>query len=176
MPGRAPYDVVRCPAGVVRGQPDTVRCPVDFTRIFTCNDEYMYIKIAIIPPKKQFVKIRKIEADADSDGEKHTCSRQQQNSIALVRCMLIILSCSSEIYYLYSCFWSLEIKYLCKCNMFFCKNTSLLTGGSLTHETSVCARTGIVRCPDRHRPVSGRASSGARTGIVRCPDGHRPIC
>jgi len=39
------YDAVWCPAGVVRDQPDTVRCPADFTRIFTCNDEYMYIKI-----------------------------------------------------------------------------------------------------------------------------------
>ena len=45
MPGRAPYDIVRCPAGVVRDQPDTVRCPADFIRIFTCNDEYIYIKI-----------------------------------------------------------------------------------------------------------------------------------
>ena len=89
------------------------------------------------------------------------------------------------------------MKYLRKCNMFFCKNTSLLTGGNSTHKTSVGARTGIVRCPDGHRPVPGRASSGARTGIgrfvkrflkvpgacqtsydaqpgtVRCPDGHR---
>jgi len=31
------------------------------------------LKFAIIPTKKQFVKIRKIEADSDSDGdEKHT--------------------------------------------------------------------------------------------------------
>jgi len=30
-----------CPAGVVRDQPDTVRCPVDFSRIFTCNNEYI---------------------------------------------------------------------------------------------------------------------------------------
>jgi len=53
---------------------------VDFTRILTCNDEYIYIsKFAIIPPKKQVVKIRKIEADFDSDGdENHTCSRLQQ--------------------------------------------------------------------------------------------------
>ena len=29
------------------------------------------------------------------------------------------------------------------CNMYFCKNTSLLTGGSSTHETSADARTGI---------------------------------
>jgi len=27
--------------------------------------------------------------------------------------------------------------------MYFCKNTSLLTGGSLTHKTSAGARTGI---------------------------------
>jgi len=29
-------------------------------------------KFTIIPPKKQFVKIRKIEADSDSDGDKKT--------------------------------------------------------------------------------------------------------
>jgi len=34
MPGRAPCDVVRCPVGVVWDQPDTVRCPADFTRFF----------------------------------------------------------------------------------------------------------------------------------------------
>ena len=41
--GRCLY--IKTSAGVVRDQPDTVRCPVDFTRIFTCNDENMYIKI-----------------------------------------------------------------------------------------------------------------------------------
>ena len=35
-------------------------------------------KFAIIPPKKQVVKIRKIDADSDSDGgENHTCTRLQ---------------------------------------------------------------------------------------------------
>jgi len=37
-------------------------------------------KCAIIPPKKQVVKIKKIEADTDSDGDgNHTCSRLQKN-------------------------------------------------------------------------------------------------
>jgi len=38
-------------------------------------------KFVNIPPKKQFVKIRKIAADSDSDGdgdEKHTCSKLQK--------------------------------------------------------------------------------------------------
>jgi len=36
-------------------------------------------KIATIPPQKQVVRIRKIEADSDSDGkENHTCSRLQK--------------------------------------------------------------------------------------------------
>jgi len=35
-------------------------------------------KFAIIPPKKQVVVIRKIEADSDGD-ENHTCSRLQKN-------------------------------------------------------------------------------------------------
>ena len=53
MPSRVLYDVVRCSAGFIS-------------------------KFAIIPPKKQVVKIRKIEADSDSNGDKnHTCSRQQ---------------------------------------------------------------------------------------------------
>ena len=35
-------------------------------------------KFAIIPPKKQVVKIKKIEADSDIDGDgNHTCSRLQ---------------------------------------------------------------------------------------------------
>jgi len=43
-------------------------------------------KFAIIPQKKQVVKIRKIEADSDSDcDENHTCSRLQKNSKALVK-------------------------------------------------------------------------------------------
>ena len=80
-------------------------------------------------------------------------------------------------------FGSLEVIYLCKCNMYYCKNTSLLTGGSSTHKTSSGARTGIVRCPDghwpicketflmflaliRHRMMSGHAPYGARSGTV----------
>ena len=40
---------------------------------------YLYIKFAIIPPKKQVAKIRKTEADPDSDeDENHTCSRLQK--------------------------------------------------------------------------------------------------
>ena len=71
MPGRAPY-------GVVRDQPDTVRCPADFTRFFRCNGEFIIIsKFAIIPPKKQVVKM-KIEADSDDGDGNHTCSRLQK--------------------------------------------------------------------------------------------------
>jgi len=91
--------------------------------------------------------------------------------------MLIILSCTSEIYYLYLYFWSLEMKYLRKCNMFFCKNSSLLTGGNSTHKTSAGARTGIVRCPDGHRPICLEIfeSSWRLSDIVRCPAGHRTV-
>jgi len=36
------------------------------------------LKFAIVPPKKRVVKIRKIEADSDIDGDKnYTCSRLQ---------------------------------------------------------------------------------------------------
>jgi len=36
-------------------------------------------KFAIIPPKKQVVKIKQIDADSDSDGDvNHTCPRLQK--------------------------------------------------------------------------------------------------
>ena len=140
MPGRAPYDVVRCPVGVVRDQPDTVLCPVEFTRIFTCE--------------KQFVKIRKIEADFDSDVDKNTLAQDRKKTHST--CLLHVNHPQLLKQYIYFCiynFWSLKVKYICKCNMFFCKNMSLLTDGSLTHKTSAGAPTGIVRCPDGHRPI-----------------------
>jgi len=89
------------------------------------------------------------------------------------------------------------MKYLCKFNIFFCKNTSLLTGGSSTHKTSVDAWTVPGRASDdllrdiwkftalvRHRTMPGRAPYGARTGtvgIVRYKlknksSGARPMC
>jgi len=79
VPGRAPYDIVRCPDGVVKDQPDTVRCrPIlhEFSRAFI----HTFISnLAIIPKKKQVVKIRKVETDSDSDcDENHTCSKQQK--------------------------------------------------------------------------------------------------
>jgi len=97
--------------------------------------------------------------------------------MALIRCMLIILSCSSEIYYLYLSFWSKGMKYLCQYNMVICKNTSLLTGGSSGHKTSAGARTGIVRCPDGHRPICEEFFKSSRrlSDIVRCPAGHRTV-
>ena len=103
MPGQAPYDVVRCPAGVVRDQPDTGRCPVDFTRAMM---NICISKFAIITPKKQLVKIRKIEADADSDGEKHTCSRQQKkfNSTCSFSINHPLLLKRNIIIFLYLCF------------------------------------------------------------------------
>jgi len=139
-------------------------------------------KFVIFPPKKQVVKIRQIEADSDSySDENHTCSRLQKKLVALVRFMLNILSCSSEIFFFIDVFWSLEVKYIFKCNMYFCKNMSLLIGGSLTHKTSAGDWKAIVRCPTgigrfvkifkflalvRHRTMPGRAPYGARTGKV----------
>jgi len=48
--------VVRCPAGVVKDQPDTVRFLRAMMNTFIS-------KFAIISQKKQVVKIRKIEAE-----------------------------------------------------------------------------------------------------------------
>ena len=93
--------------------------------------------------------------------------------------MLFILSCSSEIYILYLCFCSSEVKYLCKCNMYsyFFKYTSLVIGGSSTHKTSAGARTGMVRCADGHRPICSEIfeSSWRFSDIVRCPSGARTV-
>jgi len=64
------------PAGVVRDQPDTVRCPSDFTQFSRAMMNTFISKF--IPLKKYVVKIRKIAADSDSDGdENHTNSRLQ---------------------------------------------------------------------------------------------------
>jgi len=65
MPGRAPY-------GVVKDQPDTVN---EFSGAMVNS---FISKFAIIPLQKQVVKIKKIEADSDIDGDgNHTCSRLQ---------------------------------------------------------------------------------------------------
>ena len=96
--------------------------------------------------------------------------------------------------FLYLCFGSLEVKYLCKCNMFFCKNTSLLTGCSSTNKTSACARMVIGQFVKRFFNVlcACQTSYYVRLGTlesydnflnknrpvpVRCeqtPDGRRP--
>ena len=98
-------------------------------------------------------------------------------SIALVRCMLIILSCSSEIYIFVFMLLFLEVINLCNCNMYICKNTSLLTGGSSTHKTSAGARTGVGRFVKRFfNTISAcQTSYDVRPGTVRCPVGHRPM-
>jgi len=93
--------------------------------LFMCNDEYIYIKqiyIAVILSKTQVVKIRKIEADSDSDGnENHTCSRLQSfNSTCLLHVNHLLLL-KRNIYSCILCFWSSEVKYLCRCNMYFCQ-------------------------------------------------------
>jgi len=81
-----------------------------------------------------------------------------------------------NIYFVFK-FWSLEVEYLYKCNVYFCKNTSLLTGGCSTHITSAGARTGIVRCLDGHRPIRKEIfeSFWRLSDIVRCPAGYRTV-
>jgi len=103
-------------------------------------------KFVIIPPKKQFVKIRQIEADSDSDGdEKHTCSRLQKYSIALVRCMSIILSCSSKIYIFVFMFFRLK-----KWNIYV---NAIWTSAKPSRFSPVAVW--LIK----HRPVPGRASA-----------------
>jgi len=132
------------------------------------------LTFAIILPKKQVIKIRKTEAGSDSDGgETHTYFRLQNfNSICL-------LHANHSQLFIYICiyvFGLYKMKYLCKCNNVLLQNTSLITGGSSTHETSSRVRTGNFRCPDAHRPICPSAcqtSHDARPGTIRCPDGHR---
>ena len=73
---------------------------------------------------------------------------------------------------------------VCRCNMYFCKNTSLLIGGSSTHKTSAGARTGIGRFVKRFLKVSGACQTSfdarpdvrkRRPGSVRAPYGARPM-
>jgi len=72
------YIHIRAPYGVVTDQPDTVRCPADFREFAGAMVNSFISKFAIIPPKKQVVKIKKIAADSDIDGDgNHTCSRLQ---------------------------------------------------------------------------------------------------
>jgi len=181
MPGQAPYDVV------IRDQPDTVQCPADFIRIFTSNDEYIYIsisKFAIIPPKKQVDKIRKIEANSDSDGaENHTCPRLQKNSIALVRCMFI--SCLIEMYIFCIMFlvlkWNIYVNTICSSAKTFCFSpvaVRLIKHRPVPGWASSFARTSIDRFVKRFSIVPGdcKTSYDARPGTVRCPDGHRWNC
>jgi len=89
-------------------------------------------KFAIIPSKKQIVKIRKIEADSDSDrDENNTCSKLQKKSIALYNCSLHVIhpQLQSEIPYilLYLCSWSSEVKYRCRCNKILLCTSKYLT-------------------------------------------------
>jgi len=62
-------------------------------------------KFAIILPKKQIVKIRKIEADSDIDGdENHLCSRLQKFQKHLFVVCLSSLSAQAKYIFLYLCF------------------------------------------------------------------------
>jgi len=85
---------------------------------------------------------------------------------------------------LYLLFWSSEVKYVCRFNVFLCKCTSFLADGSSTHKTSAGARKCIVRCLAsadlliyfekflaifRHRTMPCRAQFEFYTKIFRCP-------
>jgi len=129
---------VLCPSGVVRDEPDTVRCPADFTRIVTYNDEFFYLKFAIIPSKKQVVKIKKLESDSDSNGdENHTCSILQFTSTCSLhgnhrQLLKQNISIFAIMFLGFRSEMSMQMQYVLQ----YCKNTSLLTGGSSTHKTS----------------------------------------
>jgi len=60
--------------------------------------------------------------------------------------------------------------------MFFCKNTSLLTGGSSTRKTTAGARTGIGRFVKRLLKVSGACQTSYDINFEQKPSGARPMC
>ena len=140
---------VRCPTGVVRDQPDTVRCPSDFTRmkpIFTCNDEYINIKIRNHSFHETGCLNKKDWGWLWQWWRwKSNLLKTAKLSMALVRYMLFILSCSSEIYIIVLSLqkWFIYVD-------------------AITRRFSPVAVRLI-----KHRRVPGRASSGARTGIGR---------
>jgi len=81
MPGRAPLDIVRCPAGVVRDHSGIVCGPTDFTRmkqIFTCNDAIIYIKIRHYSSKENMLTLTVMEVKTtlvqDCKNVNSTCS------------------------------------------------------------------------------------------------------
>jgi len=140
-------------------------------------------KFATIPPKKQVVKIRKIEADPDSNGdENHTCSKHQHfNTTCLLHVNHPQLLKRNIYIWIY-------VFGLGKRNIYV---YTICTSAKTRRFSPVAVR--LIK----HRPVPGRASSGARTGIgrfvkrffkvpgacqtsydarpgtVRYPDGHR---
>jgi len=143
--------IVRCPSGVVRDQQDTVQCPADITRFFTCNVGYIYIKVCHHSSKETGCQIRKNRLTLTVIEMKSTLSRQQKKSKALVPCMLITISRSGE-FFLHLCFWSSEEKYLCRYNMYFCKT---------------CRFSPVKVQLIKHRPVPGQTLPSARRGIGR---------
>jgi len=136
---------------------------------------YTIISIfAIIPPKKEVVKIRKTKSDSDSDGgENHTCTRLQTFHFHYFACYSSSDALENEIYiYLY--IWSSEVKDVCRCCIYTSANTRrFLTGGSSTHKTSTGVRTGFGRFVKRflalfrHRTIPDRALCGSRMVAVQ---------
>ena len=110
-------------------------------------------KFAIIPPNKQVVTKEKLRLTLTVMVMKTILAQDCKNFNSTCWLQVNHPELLKQNTYFVFMFWSLEVEYLCKCNMYFCKNTSLLTGGFSTHITSAGARTGIVRCPDVHGPI-----------------------
>jgi len=118
---------------------------------FSCAMMNTFIsKFAIIPPNKQVVTkerlrltltvmVMKTTFAQDCKKFNSTCWLQVNHSQLL----------KQNIYFVFI-FWSLEVEYLCKCNMYFCKNTSLL-------HRWLFDSYHIGQRQDGHCPVPGRA-------------------
>jgi len=101
MPGRALYEIVWSPVGFVRDQLDTIRWPPNLTRmkqIFTCNDVYINIKIHYHSIQWNRLSRKDWSWFWQWWRWKPHLLKTAKISMPLVRCILFILSYSSEIY------------------------------------------------------------------------------
>jgi len=142
-------------------QPETVRCPADFTWIFTCNDEYINIKSHHLSSKEKACKNDKTWGWL---GQWRWRKPRLLKNAKKIKCTYWLhvnqpQLLKGNIFLFFFWFWSLKVKYLCRCSLYFCKNTSLFTGGISTHKTSAVARTKYVwkfLALVRHRTMPGR--------------------
>jgi len=90
------------------------RLTTQMKQISMCNDDYINMIFCHHASKGRGCQKRKTESDSDSDGGDNNTRfivKTAATAVALVRCMLFILSFSSEILFFYLYPWSPEVKW-----------------------------------------------------------------